>query len=95
MKVAQTVVPVHLIRSGLRWVQLYDPISHSDRVSSDYLLTRLLLLVGTEPLSDAVKEKTKKGGLFSNGLVKGLGTKKGFGTAKQKGSSFLSKSTAV
>jgi hypothetical protein len=94
MKVAQTVVPVHLIRSGLRWVQLYDPISHSDRVSSDYLLTRLLLLVGTEPLSDAVKEKTKKGGLFSSGgLVKGLGAKKG--TTKQKGSSFLSKSTAV
>ena len=46
---AQTVVPCHLMRPGVRWVQLYDPLSYSDKVTADYLLTRLLVLVHKEP----------------------------------------------
>jgi chemotaxis protein histidine kinase CheA len=52
---AQTVVPCHLMRPGVRWVQLYDPLSYSDKVTSDYLLTRLLVLVHKEPLGSKAK----------------------------------------
>jgi len=62
LPIAQTVVPVHLMRNGLRWVQLYDPISHSDRVSSDYLLTRLLVLVASDPLPNESDLKNGAGG---------------------------------
>ena len=47
---AQTAVPCHLMRPGVRWLQLYDPLSYSDKVTSDYLLTRLLVFVHKEPL---------------------------------------------
>jgi hypothetical protein len=32
LKVAQTVVPVNRIRPGVRWLQLFDPVSNSDKV---------------------------------------------------------------
>ena len=47
--IAQTVVPVHRMRSGLRWTQLYSPEAFSDKVSADYLLTRLLVMVDRKP----------------------------------------------
>ena len=47
--IAQTVVPVHRMRTGLRWTQLYDPLSYSDKVTADFLLTRLLVLVHLKP----------------------------------------------
>jgi len=58
--VAQTVVPVHLLRQGVRWCQLYDPVSHSHEVTADYILTRLVVVVSVEPAlgkADATKSR--------------------------------------
>jgi hypothetical protein len=53
-QVAQTVVPVHLMRPGLRWVQLYDPDARTGTLTERFVLTRLLVLVGLQPVkSDA------------------------------------------
>ena len=55
--VAQTVVPVHLMRPGLRWVQLYDPSSHSEKVTESFLMTRLLVYVASEPYGTSHEKK--------------------------------------
>jgi hypothetical protein len=64
--VAQAVVPVHLMRQGVRWCQLYDPVSHSHEVTADFLLTRLVVVVSAEPASqsDAAGKASRFGGLF-------------------------------
>ena len=54
--IAQTVVPVHRMRSGLRWTQLYSPEAFSDKVSADYLLTRLLVMVERKPFIPPVQK---------------------------------------
>ena len=61
--VAQTVVPVHLMRPGLRWVQLYDPSSVSDKVTSDFIMTRLLVLVQVESLKKLRSEPHRRASL--------------------------------
>ena len=57
LPVAQTVIPVHRMRKGVRWTQLYDPLSYSDKATSDYLLTRLLVMVHFEPFGDVAKKR--------------------------------------
>jgi hypothetical protein len=59
MPCAQTVVPVHRMRKGVRWTQLYDPLSYSDKVTADYLLTRLLVMVHIEPFGDVANKRSR------------------------------------
>ena len=49
--VAQTVLPVHLMRPGLRWAQLYDPQAASGAATAEFSMTRMLLLVHRAPLA--------------------------------------------
>jgi hypothetical protein len=67
-KVAQTVVPVHLMRPGLRWVQLYDPDARTGLLTERFVLTRLLVLVGAQVV-DSISISSIKGN--SNGEVSG------------------------
>jgi hypothetical protein len=58
--VAQTVLPVNKLRPGLRLVQLYDPQSMSDKVTQEFMLTRLLVMVNVEPLKGKASKKGKR-----------------------------------
>jgi hypothetical protein len=51
LPIAQTVIPVSLMRPGVRWAQLYDPDSQSNTVTSDFLMTRLMMVIKIEKLS--------------------------------------------
>ena len=57
LAVAQAVLPVDRVRPGVRWVQLYDPLSMSDKVTQDFILTRLLVLVSCEPIQSKASAK--------------------------------------
>ena len=51
---AVAVVPMHLLRPGLRWVQLHDPAARSGSPpAAGFALARLLLLVRIKPLVGA------------------------------------------
>lgn len=58
--VAQAVAPVNIMRQGVRWLQLYDPVSFSDKPTAEYLLTRLLVHVELDPISAKGKKRKQK-----------------------------------
>ena len=57
---AQEVVPVHLMRPGIRWVQLFDPNARSEKVTEKYLLTRMLVMIGFKSLAIKKKKQTSQ-----------------------------------